>query len=79
MIIKNTKKMDYRETRNWVKLITGCLLFILGMVLVVLGFYAVPIGEVHTSIITILGIACTYAGAVLGFDFTFFKKFGNGK
>ena len=71
--------MDYRETRNWVKLVTGCLLFILGMVLVVLGFYAVPIGEVHTSIITILGIACTYAGAVLGFDFTLLKKFGNGR
>lgn len=43
-------------------------LLIVGIVLLFLGFYAVPIGEIHYSVITAFGMFLTFVGAVWQID-----------
>ena len=59
-----------------IQVIIACLLVLCGLTLLFLGFYAVPIGEISASVLTAFGEAGTFAGALLGIDYTYkFKVF----
>ena len=54
----------------------GCGIVIVGLVLLFLGFYAVPIGEIAPSVLTAFGETATFAGALIGVDYRYrFKMF----
>lgn len=58
-------KKDRKET---IQFYTSLVLLVVGIVFLFLGFYAVPIGEVHYSLITIFGMFLTFVGAVWNID-----------
>lgn len=54
----------------------GVGIVIVGLVLLFLGFYAVPIGQVHPSVLTAFGEVATFSGALIGVDYRYrFKEF----
>lgn len=55
-------KMEQR--RFWV----GCILILVGVVLVFLGFYAKPIGEISGSVLGGTGEFLTLGGSLIGAD-----------
>lgn len=42
-----------------------------GLVLLFLGFYAVPLGEIAPSVLTAFGEAATFSGALIGVDYNY--------
>lgn len=58
-------KKDKKET---IQFIASLALLVIGIVFLFLGFYAVPIGEIHYSIITVFGMFLTFVGAVWQLD-----------
>ena len=54
----------------------GLAIVVVGLVLLFLGFYAVPIGEIAPSVLTAFGEIATFAGALIGVDYRYrFKEF----
>lgn len=59
-----------------IQLALGILLVVAGLVLLFLGFYAVPIGEITNSVLVAYGEVSTFAGALIGVDYSYkFKAF----
>lgn len=50
------------------------ILAIFGVVLLILGFYAVPIGEISASVLTAFGEIATFSASLLGIDYTYKYK-----
>ena len=59
------RKLDTKET---IQFIASLVLLVIGVVLVFLGFYAVPIGEIHYTVITVFGMFLTFVGAIWQID-----------
>ena len=54
----------------------GLGIVIVGLVLLFLGFYAVPIGEIAPSVLTAFGEIATFSGALIGVDYRYrFKMY----
>ena len=54
----------------------GVSIVIVGLVLLFLGFYAVPIGTISPSVLTAFGEIATFSGALIGVDYRYrFKEF----
>ena len=54
----------------------GVGIVIVGLVLLFLGFYAVPIGSIHPSVLTAFGEIATFSGALIGVDYRYrFKEY----
>jgi len=51
------------------------LLVIFGCGLLVAGFIVSPTGEIHSSVNVAFGEILTFAGALLGIDYTYRKRF----
>lgn len=78
-IKKKTRKMKTlnikEDTKRAVEFWFALLLVVAGLVLLFLGFYAVPIGEISASVLTAYGETATFAGSLLGIDYTYrFKR-----
>lgn len=54
-------------------LLAFCLV-VFGMVVVMIALYMPPMGEIHPSVITVLGMLLVAAGAFLGIDLNFQLK-----
>lgn len=52
-------------------MIIATVLVAAGITLLFLGFFAVPIGEISSSVLTAFGEVGTFAGALLGIDYTY--------
>lgn len=66
--MKHTKKLTLQFVFAW-------LLVVIGVVLIFLGFFAEPTGEIHPSVLTSFGEILTFSGAILGIDYRYkFKK-----
>lgn len=58
------------------QLALGALLVVVGVVLLFLGFYAPAVGEIANSVLVAYGEVSTFAGALIGVDYTYkFKMF----
>lgn len=65
-----------QEDKMTIQLLLGILVIISGLVLLFLGFYAVPLGEISPSVLTAFGEVATFSGALIGIDYTYrFKMF----
>ncbi len=51
--------------------ILGVVIVLAGLVLLFLGFYAVPLGEIAPSVLTAFGEAATFSGALIGVDYNY--------
>lgn len=59
-----------------IQVIIACLLVLCGLTLLFMGFWSIPVGEISASVLTAFGEAGTFAGALLGIDYTYkFKVF----
>ena len=57
-------KTDAKDLQIWLAVI----LALSGVVLLFLGFFASPMGEIHASVITTAGELFTFCGVLLGID-----------
>ena len=58
------------------QLALGAFLVVVGVVLLFLGFYAPAVGEIANSVLVAYGEVSTFAGALIGVDYTYkFKMF----
>ena len=58
-----------------IQLITAAALSIGGIILLYLGAYFAPQGEIHDSLLVAFGEVATFAGALFGIDYTYrFKE-----
>jgi len=55
--------------RRYIELGIAVFLSIAGVFLLIAGFYAVPVGEIHNSILIAYGETLTFVGALLGIDY----------
>ena len=54
----------------------GVGIVIVGLVLLFLGFYAVPIGTINPTVLTAFGEIATFSGALIGVDYRYrFKEY----
>lgn len=59
--------------------ILACTLVLAGIVLIFLGFFTEPEGEISPSVLTAFGEILTFAGSVIGLDFSYRSKIANRK
>lgn len=69
----NNKKMHKYITINKlsIQVVLATILIIFGIVLLSLGFFAVPLGEISASVLTAFGEIATFAGSLLGLDYNY--------
>lgn len=55
-----------RETKETLAVVSACVMLFFGIVLTAIGFALDPTGEIHDSVLWVLGQSLIYAGAVFG-------------
>lgn len=71
-----SKDEKSKKNRMTVQLILGSILVVVGIILLFLGFYAPVVGEISASVLTAYGEVSTFAGALIGIDYTYkFRMF----
>lgn len=55
-----------KENKDNIAVTSAIVMLCFGMALTAIGFFVSPVGEVHDSILWILGQALLYAGAIFG-------------
>ena len=69
-------KEQTKKKKMTIQLILGSILVVVGIVLLFLGFYAPVVGEISASVLTAYGEVSTFAGALIGIDYTYkFRMF----
>ena len=69
-----------QEEKITIQLFLGIIVVLAGLVLLFLGFYAVPIGEISPSVLTAFGEVATFSGALIGIDYSYrYKMFKDSK
>ncbi len=65
-----------QEQKMTIQFWAGLGIVMVGLVLLFLGFYAVPIGEIAPSVLTAFGEIATFSGALIGVDYRYrFKMY----
>ena len=59
----NWKNLDFKSKLSYILCIAS---FIIGVLLTIAGFMVTPLGEVHASILTSLGVFLTFSGSIIG-------------
>ena len=63
-----------KDTKLTIQLCLAIVLIIVGVILLFLGFGADPYGEIHDSVLVAYGEVSTFAGSLLGIDYTYKYK-----
>lgn len=59
-----------------IQLAIAVVLVAAGLVLLFIGFFMDPQGEIHNSVLVAFGECCTFAGSLIGVDYHYrFKEF----
>lgn len=61
--------MDFKKTKQIAELIASLLLMAFGVVLLIVGLFCKPIGEIHSSVLVAFGEVGTFSAALLGIDY----------
>ena len=64
-------KKDQTRVKLNIQLSLGVLLVVTGIILLFLGFYAHPIGDITNSVLVAYGEVSTFAGALIGVDYSY--------
>ena len=59
-----------------IQLIIASVLSLAGLVLLFLGFWVAPEGEIHSSVLVGFGEISTFAGSLFGVDYNYKRKYG---
>lgn len=62
--MKHSTKLTLQFVFAWV-------LAVIGLILIFLGFFVDPMGEIHPSVLTAFGEILTFSGAILGIDYRY--------
>ncbi len=62
------------ERKSDIQFILAIIVILAGLVLMFMGFYAVPIGEISASVLTALGECFTFGGSLWGIERTYHYK-----
>lgn len=62
------------EQKMTIQFWAGLVIVAIGLVLLFLGFWAVPIGEIAPTVLTAFGEIATFAGALIGVDYRYRYK-----
>ena len=57
-----------------VQLLCALVLVVVGCFLLILGFFAPPMGEIHSSVLIAFGETLTFVGALFGVDYHYKYK-----
>lgn len=70
------EKEKIEKKKLTIQLVLGIVLTVAGIVLLFLGFYAPVVGEISASVLTAYGEVSTFAGALIGIDYSYkFRMF----
>ena len=73
---KNWSELSYRDKVAYSVTIGA---FVIGVALSIVGMILPPTGEIHTSVITLVGLFLSFAGALLGISHHFQNELGKFK
>jgi hypothetical protein len=62
------------DTKLTIQVIIACILVIAGVILLFMGFWINPQGEIHNSVLIAFGESSTFAGSLLGVDYHYRYK-----
>ena len=66
-----------RERKMNVQLATAVMLAFAGIILIMMGFWVAPAGEIHNSVLVAFGEISTFSGCLFGVDYNYkFKIYG---
>lgn len=63
-----------RQTKTNIQLILGATLTVFGMLMLIASFIVPPMGVIHSSILAAIGEVFTFAGCLLGVDYSYKLK-----
>lgn len=63
-----------KEKKYTLQLISSIVLVAFGCILIMMGFWIQPQGEIHPSVLAAFGEVLTFAGAVIGVDYSYKYK-----
>ena len=63
-----------RQTKTNIQLILGATLTVFGMLMLIASFIVPPMGVIHASVLTAIGEVFTFAGCLLGVDYSYKLK-----
>lgn len=66
--------MSKKEIKLNVQLATACFLVLIGVGLLIAGFWVAPVGIIDNSVLVAFGEISTFAGALFGVDYHYKKK-----
>lgn len=61
--------MDFKKTKQIAELIASLVMMAFGIVLLVVGLWCPPLGEIHSSVLVAFGEVGTFSAALLGIDY----------
>jgi len=67
------KKLDNAE-KDTIEYIVAICVILFGCILTVMGFLAPPVGEIHPTVITVLGELLIFSGAIFHLNLSFKRK-----
>lgn len=67
------------EKKMNIQLITAVMLAFIGVVLILMGFWVSPVGEIHNSVLVAFGEISTFSGCLFGVDYNYKIKQYHGK
>ena len=70
----NKNNINRINKRITIQLLSAVILIISGIVLLFLGFFFAPEGQIHNSVLIAFGDSSTFAGALFGIDYTYKYK-----
>lgn len=63
-----------RETKQTIQMWLAVFMCIFGCTMITLGFFYAPVGEIHNSVLVAFGETLTFAGALIGVEYTYKYK-----
>lgn len=61
--------MDFNRLKKFAELIASLVLMTFGIVLLCIGLWCPPIGQIHSSVLVAFGEVGTFSAALLGIDY----------
>lgn len=68
-----------KERKMNIQLLTAVFLAVVGVTLIMMGFWVSPIGEIHNSVLVAFGEISTFSGCLFGVDYNYKIKKYHGK
>ena len=69
----NKKPLSQADKRARTQLVLAICLVVFGCVLITAAFFTPPSAEIHPSVLTAFGEILSFAGAVIGIDYSYKK------